>query len=493
MPGTFAYTAATNTVLLTGGTEVSPADFASFVAADRAGVGTPLLAAWTPINNTKALTYQVRPVELLALLISFVVAGKTAETDYIFITGTDWLGNAQTETINVSAGNGTYVSVKYWRTITNIDCSDNAAGGGTVWTDGTVAVTQPIWGIIWNKGGNQYQCDCLFVVGNGTTATYFLTKGEQIAIHASIGAWLNCSNATFVSGELVSLTNKTTQNGSTFIFLRADGGTGQISASGGALVYLYSTHLIGNFSNTITAQLLSAIARMWNCIFVKDVTPQTVANVACDVHNITVQNSTFGFRTANASLTFLNFVATNCRYGLYVYLGGTAVFKNCILRSSTVANIRMYQITANKYFIDCDLDSWSFENAGGTHTALIYRQHTMNIHLTDILGVDIAGATVTLKDINGATVFSVTTDIDGKITEQTVTKGTYIPTSPFTFTDYGPHTLTISKDGYQDFESIITIDRKMDLEMSLCEPVNAASRALSINSRCAKEHVLQHR
>ena len=70
------------------------------------GRSTSLLAAWSPNSNTKALTYQVRPVELLALLISFVVAGKTAETDYIFITGTDAWGAAQTEAINVSAGNG---------------------------------------------------------------------------------------------------------------------------------------------------------------------------------------------------------------------------------------------------------------------------------------------------------------------------------------------------------------------------------------------------
>ena len=128
MPGTFTYAVATNIVTVTGGTSGSPADFASFVAADRAGAGTSLLAAWSPTSNTKALTYQVRPVELLALLISFVVAGKTAETDYIFITGTDAWGAAQTESIDVSAGNGTYVTTKRFRTITNIDCSDNAAG-----------------------------------------------------------------------------------------------------------------------------------------------------------------------------------------------------------------------------------------------------------------------------------------------------------------------------------------------------------------------------
>jgi hypothetical protein len=102
MPGTFTYNVSRNPVTLTGGISGSPADFASLVTADRANAAT-LLAAWCPNNNTKALSYQGRPVEKLARLISFVVANKTAETDYIYITGMDWLGNAQTEGINVSA------------------------------------------------------------------------------------------------------------------------------------------------------------------------------------------------------------------------------------------------------------------------------------------------------------------------------------------------------------------------------------------------------
>lgn len=34
--------------------------------------------------------------------------------------------------------------------------------------------------------------------------------------------------------------------------------------------------------------------------------------------------------------------------------------------------------------------------------------------------------------------------------------------------DYrGPFTLTITADGYQDYQEVITIDRKMDLEMAM--------------------------
>ncbi len=77
-----------NKVIVISGTSGSPATFADFVTADRAGEAV-LLAATAGLSPTLALTYAIRPVEDLALLISCIVASKTTETDYIFITGSD--------------------------------------------------------------------------------------------------------------------------------------------------------------------------------------------------------------------------------------------------------------------------------------------------------------------------------------------------------------------------------------------------------------------
>jgi len=129
------------------GTSGTPLNFADMYNADLAGT-LELLAAWDPDSNTKALTKQVQPAESKGLKIDFVVIGKSADPDYIFITGTDIDGNAQTESLDVSAGDGTYTTTKWFATITNIDCSDNAAGGGTVWFDGVVQVRQNRWGVI---------------------------------------------------------------------------------------------------------------------------------------------------------------------------------------------------------------------------------------------------------------------------------------------------------------------------------------------------------
>ena len=74
MPGTFTYSQTLKTVTVTGGTEGSPADFPSWVTADRAGT----LTLWTGTPTTGiTLTTQLRPCEKLALPIDFIISGAS--------------------------------------------------------------------------------------------------------------------------------------------------------------------------------------------------------------------------------------------------------------------------------------------------------------------------------------------------------------------------------------------------------------------------------
>jgi hypothetical protein len=468
MPGTFVYAAATNTVTVTGGTSGSPADFASFVAADRAGTGTSLLAAWSPNSNTKALTYQVRPVELLALLISFAVASKTAEADYIFITGTDWLGAAQTESINVSAGNGTYVSAKRFKTITNIDCSDNAAGGGTVWANGTVAVAQPIWGVIWNKGNRQYQLDAYVYIGDGSTSTYFLTKQEQITISAG---WIPNgarviranANATFVSGELVNLAVKSTRNGSSFFNAEASNYCQMFDSTGGVL-YFYSTNC-----GSLAENRIYNIARVWNCHFNGGCLPR-YSNTTPDIYNLTTTTANCMFQADNAMTpTFNKFMGNSSFYILFILSSGGLIARNVDASMATASyGFRTAgAVTQDIVLIDSLLCTWGVYDTSSGHTKDILRQQSVNLHLADIAGVNVSGATVTLKDKDGTQIFSIPTGADGKIAEQLVTYIKYDHAASWAADTRTPHTLTIAKTGYQNYTDVITIDRKMDLEVAL--------------------------
>jgi hypothetical protein len=95
----------------------------------------------------------------------------------------------------------------------------------------------------------------------------------------------------------------------------------------------------------------------------------------------------------------------------------------------------------------------------------------------DSAGNPIDEATVTIKDNTGTNITGspFTTGADGKITTATATYSYYkraaaVPTGDTFSSDetvLSPFTITITKENYQDYQDVIIIDRKMDLEVAL--------------------------
>ena len=224
----FTYTEATNIVVVTGGTSGTPATFADFVTADRAG--TAELLAESTGESAMTLTYPVRPVEAKAIKVNIVVTDKV-EDGYVHVHGTDFAGNAQNESIATNSSD-TYETVLYYATITSIDCTVESDGGGDDWAEGSIQVTQPQWGVIWDYGGGQYRIDANFSIGNGSTATYFASESEM--------AYFNeCSPKTFASATLRigDVSNEYSKLGSYWNF-KGQGYTPTMSGPGGIwLVY----------------------------------------------------------------------------------------------------------------------------------------------------------------------------------------------------------------------------------------------------------------
>lgn len=489
MPGTFTYTKPTNIVVVTGGTSGSPADFASFVATDRAGSVT-LLAAWTPNSNTKTLTYQITPVELLALLISFVVASKTTETDYIFITGTDAWGNAQTESINVSAGNGTYVSTKRFRTITNIDCSDNAAGGGTVWANGTVAVTQPQWGVIWNKGNGQYQNDSNFNVGNESTSTYFMSIKEQL--YGSVGVSISVkANATLQIGKLMGSYG---YSGSAWNIVQGVNAT-HFLMGGTCLIYGSIIH-IREGANALVFE--TGVVTVKNSIM--------SSNVSDGGSNPSCSNFAFSSLMENISLDNVWFIDT---YGPIIQISPILFndirFHNTplglLIQVSMVIDKPFLMTVSGMYFIlytdwggltvtikDCNVALTGKVYHGGSDAPITTTKENFrcNVHVVDSTGVNLSDAVVLCRDKNNDTVFSVSTDANGNITEQVIEYRRFYGNTYFGMpveTIYSPHKFTISKADYQTLVlENITVDHPIVWHLELQEPgVSAGSALFDVN------------
>jgi hypothetical protein len=462
VPGTFTYDESTNTVVVTGGTSGSPADFASFVTADRAGTGTSLLAAIAG-SATNTLTYQVRPVELLAIIIKCIVAAKTTETDYIFITGTDAWDAAQTESINVSAGNASYTTTKRWRTITNIDCSDSSTGGGTVWADGTIAVTQDIWGVIWSVGTGQYRIAAILEFGDASTATYFYSSAEEIYFLDSMNPIVT-AYATLQLGQITAGGNGI--SGSFISYYPSSTTTHQLVKSSGTLLFygsilcnrrvsrlnIYGTftirdsHYQGNKSSTSLVVFAAG-----SIVDYKNFTLSSFGSLAPFVSPSAASESMriFNVTTSITGYTTASFTELFC-----------ADFTTAGLTIPTASTITL---------VDPKFNLTGF--VAITNNSGVARENfTVLIKVVDAVGNPLESVTVILKDKTTTQIFSVSTDVNGDITKQTIESRNWTTTSAI-LTENFPFSLTISKAGYQTLVlENITVDAPIKWHLEL-QPV----------------------
>lgn len=453
-------------VRVTGGTSGTPADFPSFVTADRAGEAVLLAATSCTTNMT--LTYQIRPVEDLALQISFILSGTSAGAgDTLDITGTDWAGNAQgPETIDVSGGDGTYNGANTWRTITDIDC--------TGWADGTLRVTQPQWGFIWDYGGGQYHVDANLQIGDSSTSTYFASELESVYWETGVKFDVK-SNAELRIGEL---SNGRGRAGSYWTFAPNTGSLTDIltySQTGIFKVYASKLYIRTDDAPTFRAG------------------------------TIDFQDSHFSWTTGNESAW---------THTMYFYGGvSSATIKNCyyynahvfgvFLKIATLENIWVHEHSAavmsqaagmvvsgfgasQTAFVDLQVwgDSIDLTIKNPEYTvstpyignnpsedSWAKTQYTCNIHVNDKDGANLASVIVTC-DISASSnydtqEFSVSTDAGGDIAEQTIDAMRWVGTSE-TETDYSPMRLTLSKAGYETLVlENITVDGKIDWHIEL--------------------------
>jgi hypothetical protein len=120
---------------------------------------------------------------------------------------------------------------------------------------------------------------------------------------------------------------------------------------------------------------------------------------------------------------------------------------------------------------------------GGTLTF----KYSLKVRVSDKLDNIIVGASVIIKNAAGTTVSSGVTGADGKydagylidrvLNPTSAVSGltsiiaahedTHIANGYLTRVISNPHTITITQTGYQDYEDIITVNRKMDLEIAL--------------------------
>ncbi|MCW4006171.1 MAG: hypothetical protein NWF04_06210 [Candidatus Bathyarchaeota archaeon] len=359
-----------------------------------------------------------------------------------------WSYNAETNTVSVVGGISGF-----------LDAYNADVAGG--------------WGKIHKQGENQFLLECKLQIGDGSTPTVFADTNKQVVLsNAVISTTSDTSRrfiqildeAVFTLGAVDNPTLKVTSGGCHILNLEETNYYYAIHSSSAAQVYLYSSSFSGaNLAMDSLLFLNGQEVRVWNCQF------NGRSHIAY-LNNGSVYN-VMALSTATALRRVVNAVvdkvaALGCWRGVWFQNEISQRISNVFSRESN-KGIRVENIGGfDQFLVNPDFDTYTFEWVG-TNTGKIFRQYEFDLKVTDKNNGPIEDAAVKLCDQNGAETFTTTTNPTGKIDTQTVTRGYYDQAHNDALQDYTPHTLTITKQGYQTYTKKFFLEHKTQWETKL--------------------------
>jgi len=449
---TITYDVPTNTITATG--PYTNMVFSQFYTADIAGTRSLYVG---PVGMNITLTTQIKPAEMLALLIDFILSGSDAGAgDTIEITGTDKDDNPQTETLDVSAGDGTYTTTKWFRTITDVDCVGFAMGALTI--------RQNRWGVVWWRGDDVFRFSARLILNNLTFTDkekliYFdadaATGNSQVLIRVGSG-----QSTTFTAGVLTDESTKSTKQGILFMFDNPGYLYGRFIGcyNSSATANLYSCSFITKSPSYLYDAGLGISGRIWNAVLCRtylggDRTDGTT-NVI-DAYRITTSDARYGF-VYGMTGTMNDILILKANEALYFYGLYSVTASNVKVIKGAAASIRYLQYAAppgyaqDTYLINADIDSWVITWDGTGTTAKLHRQYQFDAHCQDKDGNALSGVSAIGEYISPyGQAFSVTTNASGDIATQTVERSWYERPTGNTENLKTPLKVTYSKAGYE--------------------------------------------
>lgn len=454
----------------------------TLLTANNAGTYTTLPATTcaTGLIPIQASVYAIRDIAKIDCVLSGTSAGAG---DTITITGNDFDGNALTETIDVSGGNGTYTSTLAYADVTQIDCNG--------WSDGTITVTQKKWGMIEETAPNTYVLNCHFQVGDGTTTT--TVQWNDYFVTFMRGAfWYVLPKGTFNTGTVAGsgtsaedyLRGVAIQEGT---YLDGDFGIGSdfrgeamgtgVANIGGSFWALrkgaYSEPLIRTTTGTFNFynSIISAYHSGSRSIYSNSTRNFKNTNVHLNIqHNAGTITSTSGSilhnlsAEINAASTTISNTPIRSTSSIWFYTGvGVQTYENCD------------GVTTSSFGI-----GWNGVGNGNEKIRIAY---SLDLFVMDEAGDPISGATITITNGVGA-VTSTTTDANGVITQQSLVaySGSYIAFAPaITWVDKSAYTIEIAKDGYSTKTMIFTLSEKVD-DIVVLQPACVPAETIMLES-----------
>ena len=316
------------------------------------------------------------------------------------------------------------------------------------------------WGVVSKQGDNQYEFRCKLQIGDGTYETWLVDANKAISHTINDNFISILANGHFRCGTVVDEANRTTKDGC-FIYTNSSNKYILTISDEGA-IELYSTTISAPSGTRFSLPKSTQLHKIWNCNIIGVTTFGGPAKV--DFYRTNWQTGSGPrFTTVNSRDIRL----TDCEIGLYLYyLRNPVTIRDykmvgeeySFVTYGTQPGADLYAINVNcKWKI-----MWKYGSRGK-----IYRQYSFNLKVVDEGGNPINGAKVKVYNKSGNLVLENTTDADGQIPEQIITRGYYDQAHGNTLVDFSPHTLVIEKEGYETYTMQFTPTKAIDWQVSL--------------------------
>jgi len=313
------------------------------------------------------------------------------------------------------------------------------------------------WGVVSKQGENQYKFSCKLRIGDGATETWLIDKNKMV-LHDIDDHFIYVAKYGHLRlGTVVDEAKRTTKDGC-YLYTLGDNYY-FIEFVEGSSLELYSSILASSKRTYLLGTEAGSGHRIWNCIFFR-VMPWGRGAKPTDVelHRVTWQSSrsAMGFQSTYA----YDIVGTDCTYGaMLVRLGFPVTFRNVKLINEGTSFLLQY-VDVNVYTVNVEC-KWTFLWLSSPN-AKVYRQYTFKLKVVDENGNPISGARVKVWDKFGNLVVDVTTDANGEIPEQTITRGHYDQEHGNELQDYSPHTLEVTKQGFESYRTTFILEKPID-------------------------------
>lgn len=303
------------------------------------------------------------------------------------------------------------------------------------------------WGVMTNPFAGVYIIDANVDFGDGATATYFTSKDGEM-VYGKDGEYFSVlANATLQLGRKISEQSRD----SVFWSFQIEDGkfclTGSILKVYGSVIDFRSPAKLAYIFETEIKQ--SIITNVAYTVF-KSSSTVISGQVYFTVSSIRFTNSPSDINDVHCNAGY---------YGIYAAHTGKEITVRNISSTNNTIDIAAGGSSGSNINVIDPVNSIQTVQITGVEDAWIKEQYTVNINVKKADGTNLAGVNVKCFDKDDNEAFSVNTDANGDIAEQTVTYKKWEGTDE-TLTEYTPHKFVVSKTGYETLEiENYTVDR----------------------------------